>query len=385
MLLLLFFLNLNAQSSLENVLDEVAKNNKTILMNAKYWDAQNQTYKSGIAPSDPNFAYDYMVGSPVSAGNQTDITLTQSFDFPTTYIKKKQIANQKIAQSEFHLLSTRQDILLEAKKICIELVFRNKLDKQNSLVKRNTELLLKSYESKLKNGNGNILDVNKIKLQLLDINKQTQENNSFMELLYQKLIALNGGKEIVFADSLYPLLTGMPEFNTLEQEYENADPLIKILEQEKIIAQKQLELSKSMWLPKMEAGFHHQGLLGQKYNGVRAGISIPIWENKNTVQVQKSKIIFTEFELDDHRNQHYFEVKQLYEKYTNLKNIMEEYNQIFETSNSAALLMKALELGQISTIEYFMETNYLNNALNNYLQIEMQYHESIADLYKYKL
>lgn len=377
--------NAKAQSSIETVLADIAKNNKTILANTQFWETQKLQYKTGITPDNPHIGYDYLAGTPVGAGTQHDFTVTQAFDFPTAYIKKNQLAKQQTAQVEFQLTSQRQNVLLDAKKICIQLVYRNKLQSQLTQQKQNTQKLLSDFKTRLDKGEGNILDVNKAQLQLIEIKKQFQENSSTIAQLNQQLTSLNGGNQISFTDTIYPVLQNIPAFEQLETEYENADPLRKILEQEKLITQKQVEVSKAMWLPKIEAGYHYQGILGQTYNGIHTGISIPLWENKNTVKLQKSKLLFADLELQDHRNEHYYEIKQLYEKYTNLQITLTEYQTIFATLNNTTLLNKSLSLGQISTIEYFMEANYYNTAFNNYLQTEKEYHETIAELYKYQL
>ena len=378
-------INANGQSFIETVLADITKNNKTILANAQFWEAQKLQYKTGLTPNNPTVEYDYLVGRPVGAGSQHDFTVALSFDFPTAYIKRNQLAKQQTAQAELQLTATRQNVLLEAKTFCIELVYRNKLNAQLTQQKQNTEKLLGDFQTKLDKGDGNILDVHKTKLQLIEIKKQFQENTSAIAQLNQQLTALNGGNQITFADTIYPVLPNIPVFEQLETEYENADPLRKILEQEKLITQKQVEVSKAMWLPKIEAGYHYQGILGQTYNGIHTGISIPLWENKNTVKLQKSKLLFTELNLQEHRNAYYYEIKQQYEKYTNLKITLTDYQTVFATLNNTTLLNKAFALGQISTIEYFLETNYYYTAYNNYLQTEKEYYQAIAELYKYQL
>jgi len=380
-----FGINVKAQSTIETVLVEVARNNKAILANTQFYETQKLQYRIGLTPNNPTVEYDYLFGSPVGTGNQTDLTVAQSFDFPTTYIKKNQLANQQIILAEFQLTSKRQNVLLDAKKVCIELVYLNKLQIQIAQLKQNTQKLLSNFQTKLNIGEGNILEVNRAQLQLIEIKKQFQENTSAIAQLNQQLTSLNGGNQIIFTDTIYPLLPNIPSFEQLENEYENADPLRKSLLQEKLISQKQMEVSIAMWLPKIEAGYHYQGILGQTYSGIHTGFSIPLWENRNTVKFQKSKMLFADLELQNHRNEHYYEIKQLYEKYINLKITLIEYQTIFDTLNNSALLSKAFSLGQISTIEYFMETNYYSTAFKNYLQTEKDYYHAIAELYKYQL
>ncbi|HSO85951.1 MAG TPA: TolC family protein [Draconibacterium sp.] len=375
----------NAQSDLETVLSQISRNNKTLQSNAQFWEAQKMQFKTGNTPVDPVIEYDYLSGSPADAGNQHEFKLVQKFDFPTVYVKKSQLAEQQTAQAEFELTAARQNILLDAKTICLELVYRNKMHLQLEQQKNNNEKLLTDFQTRLDKGEGNILDVNKAKLQLIEIRREFQENLSDKAQLNERLTALNGGNQITFTDTIYPAVSVISSFVQLQTDYENADPIKKSLEQQKLISQKSLELSKAMWLPKIEAGYRYQGILGQTYNGIHTGISIPLWENKNSVKLQNAKLLFQDLNLQDHQTTIDTEIKQKFEKYTNLKITLNDYQTAFESINSTRVLNKALSLGEISTIEYFLEMNYYNTALKNYLQTEKDYHRVIAELFKYQL
>ena len=380
-----FLPNVNAQSAIDSVLSSIEKNNKTIQANVQFWEAKKLEYKTGLTPNNPIVEYDYLIGTPSNAGNQTDFAVTQSFDFPTAYAKKKQLSNEQIVQAEFQLTSTRQAVLFEAKEVCIELVYRNKYQLELQKRKENTEKWLLAFQKKLEKGDGNILDVNKAKLQLIAINAALQENQSSINQLNQKLTELNGGQLILFTDINYPQFSTLPNFETLESEIETNDPTRKYLEQEKVINQKQVELSKAMNLPKFETGYHYQAILGQRFSGIHFGLSIPLWENKNKVKTQQANLIFSDLNLEDHRNEHYYHIQQTYEKQQNLSLTLKEYESLFKDLNTTELLDKSLTLGEISSIEYFMELTYYYNALKNYLETEKVYHQTIAELYKYQL
>lgn len=374
-----------SQSNMDAVLAEIAKNNKTILANTQYWSAQKVQYQTGNSLYNPTIEYDYLKGSPADAGNQTDIVVTQSFDFPTVYGKKNQLANQQILQADLYLQAANQTLLLEAKMICIELVYRNKLQILLAKRKEATEKWLGQFNRKLETGDGTILDVNKAEIQLLEIKKQFFENASFITKLNDQLTGLNGGTAITFMDVAYFDVPVIADFETLEKEIEVQDYIKKTLEQDKIIAQKQIEVSKAMALPKMEVGYHYQGILGQTYNGIHTGISLPLWESKNRVKLEKPKMIFAEIALADHSNEHYYEIKQLYGRYESLKSILGDYEKINKLADPIKLLDKAMAAGQISVLEYFVEMNYYNTTSNSYLEIEKEYYEVVAALLKHQL
>ncbi|WP_117172558.1 TolC family protein [Mariniflexile rhizosphaerae] len=374
-----------SQSNIDTILTEIAKNNKTIQANMNYWNAQKVQYKTGNTLYNPTIEYDYLKGSPANAGNQTDIIVTQSFDFPTVYGKKNELAKQLSTQADLQLKAANQELLLEAKKICIELVYRNKLQVPLTKRKEATEKWLANFKKKLDNGDGTILDVNKAEIQLLEIKKQFQDNASAIAKLNEKLTSLNGGTAIILTDVVYFNVPVIPNFETLEKEIEAQDYIRKTLEQEKVIAQKQIEVSKALALPKMEIGYHYQGILGQTYNGIHTGILLPLWESKNTVKLQKAKMVYAEGALSDHTNDYYYEIKQLYGRYESLKSILADYEKINQSVEPIKLLDKALSAGQISVLEYFVELNYYNDSQNSYLEIEKEYYDVVASLLKYKL
>ena len=384
-LLLLTFVTLQAQSGFELIMSEIEKNNKTLQANYQKQQAQNLQFKSEMPLYNPNIEYDFMYGFPLNAGNQRDILVNQTFDFPTVYGKRKQLANEQITQSTYNFDAARQEILFGAQSTCIELVYRNKLQQQFQQRKTFTENLLSDFETKLETGDGNILDVNKARLQLIEINKEFQLNLSEINQLNQQLTALNGGIELSFTETIYPEMDPIPFFEDLYDEIQAEDPTLKFIELETLTAKKQLELSKALALPKMEAGYRYQGILGQTFSGFHIGTSIPLWENKYKVRQSEAAVLFSDLRVREYQNEKFYDVKQLFEKYEKLSRTFNEYKTVLSAINSLEYLDKALEVGHISTIVYFMESNYYYMAYNNFLLTEKDYYAVKAEILKFRL
>jgi len=251
-----FAMTVCAQNSVDKVLAEIARNNKSIIANNQYQEAQRLTFKTGLTPDNPKVEYDYLPGSPAGAGTQKDFSITQGFDFPTAYGKKSKVSDQQVAKSKFETDAFRQSVLLEAKTYCIELIYRNKLAVE--LTKRfgRASSVHQNYKAKLDNGQSNILDVSKAALQLLAIKTELQINESERNQVLHKLSELNGGVEIVLQDTIYPSVTVIPAFEEIDSLIEANDPVVKTIKQEKEVAKYQLDLTKSLSLPKIEAGYH---------------------------------------------------------------------------------------------------------------------------------
>jgi len=372
----------NAQEKIDNILTDIVKNNKSIIANQQFWEAKKLLYKTGLNPENPKFEYENLRGNN---GNQVDYYIVQSFDFPTAYIKKNQVANRLVSQSNFKEDAFRQDILLKAKQYCLTLIFLNK--KQSELRKRseNASEIHKAYQQKLANGDANILDMNKAKLQLLNTENSIRINQSEIDVYNQRLTELNGGVSVLLNNITYPLTPILPAYETLEAAIEEADPNLKSIHQQNEIDQKKLELSRAMSLPKFEGGYRSQDFAGQTIQGIHLGITIPLWENKNKVKHQKAHLKFNDLQVSEHQNEHHNEIKQLYQKYTSLSIAIEAYKKVMSTVNNSQLLNKALNIGEISSLQYFMELNYYYESYDTFLNLENDYYQVVAELNKYKL
>ncbi|OQA07354.1 MAG: hypothetical protein BWY67_01747 [Bacteroidetes bacterium ADurb.Bin397] len=89
--------------------------------------------------------------------------------------------------------------------------------------------------------------------------------------------------------------------------------------------------------------------------------------------------------LQMHINDHYSEIAQKYAKYQALKGTLNEYKSMFETMNTSVILEKAINYGQISAMEYFLELNYFNTTYKYYLHVEKEFHQIVSELQKHKL
>lgn len=375
-----------AQSNLDAVLESVAQNNKAIVANKQYWEARKLAFRTGLTPENPEVVYDYMRGRPQEiAGNQQDLAVTQQFDFPTVYGKKKALSKEQVAQTEFQATAYRQDILLEAKLHYLEMVYLNRQKVTLARRLKTSEKLYNDYQKKFKQGFANILEVNKTKIQLAALQNEVRQNESELKLYTEKLTQLNGGNAIAVTDTLYPALPQIPAYAEMDSLVEVNDPILKTVKQQKEIAVKEMEVTKALTLPRPSVGYHSQAILGQNFNGGRIGVTIPLWQDKNKVKQKEAEILYSELQIQNHRTEHLHDIKALYDRYESLRASLADYQNLMQTVNSDVLLAKAFRLGEISSIEYFMELTYFYNAYDNYLALEKEYNQVVAELYKFSL
>ena len=373
LLVLAVQLTVHAQSDFDELIKTVETNNKELETLRKTTEARTLLYQTGLTLQNPQISFDYMIGSPVAAGNQTDALISQSFDFPSAYGKRKQLSNEKIKQIEFEYQLQRQEILLHAKQVIIDQIYRNKLASQYQQRVKTNELLVQSFETKIAVGDATIIELKKLN----SLNEaQIAQNTSL-------LTGLNGGNRIEFIDTVYPNLILPSTFEEYIVTVNSNDPYVQNLEQENAIAVKQLELNKSLALPKFELGYHYQGILGQRFNGAHFGITIPLWEHKNTIKFATAAIAVNTIQQAQYTNDRYYELQSKYDQFGAQSSALAEYQEVFNNNYSAAVLLKGLNYGEISAIEYYNELNYYTTNYDLYLATEKEKYLLLIDLLKY--
>jgi outer membrane protein, heavy metal efflux system len=377
-------INTNGQT-IEAVLGQIEKNNKTLMAEKQYWESERLSFKTGLNPENPKIDYEHLPGRPEGAGTQKDLSITQSFDFPTSYSKRRRVADEQIEYSSLQYSVFRQEILLEAKLNCLLYIHRKNLQAEYDKRLKDANTLLSAINRRVNQGESNILDLNKVRLLHLDISNESALNASELLKLQNKLEEMNGGATLNLFSLEYTASGELPPFEEMDSLIEANDPVVKAVEQEREINEQQVGATRQLTLPKFEGGFHRQSILGQTYQGFHVGMTIPLWENSNRVKTQKARLLHSEFQIAEHRTEHYFGNKQLYEQYLHWSRTNDRYNEILNSANNDVLLNRAFEAGQISLIEYLMEVRYFYDAISKSLEAERNVHEAIARLHKFQL
>jgi cobalt-zinc-cadmium efflux system outer membrane protein len=376
---------IKAQTGFETVLGQVEQNNKSILAEKQYWEAQKLGYRTGLNLANPKVEYEHLPGRPEGAGVQQDFSVMQSLDFPTSYGKKRGLAQEQDEQADLRFNAFRQKVLLETKLECVNLVFTTKLLTELQKRLENADALLQATDQKVTAGEGSIIDLNKIKLLRLDISNQVSLTETALKVSQHKLEELNGGNPIDLSALSYPVIETLPAFTILDSLIEANDPVVKVVKQDRDISKQQIAVTKSLALPKLEGGYHQQSILGQYYQGFHVGLTVPLWEDKNRVKAGKAQLDVSEFQVSEHRTKHYFENKQMYEQYLHWQKTLGEYQSILNSANNEVLVQRAFQAGQLSLIEYLMEMRFFYDAISKNLEAEKELQVTVSTLYKFIL
>ena len=242
------------------------------------------------------------------------------------------------------------------------------------------------YQKRLASGDANQLELNKIQLELLNAQNQSRLNQAALNAALEQLQNLNGGNPIPFQNTEYPTGESLIDFEQLQADFIAADPNLKGLAEEQEITKREVKLNRSLSLPKFDVGYKRSASSGNvASNGFVVGVSIPLFENKNTVKKAKAQAEFATASLEDNRLNLRTSLQQLYHQAEALQNSREDYAKVLEQQRNVELLNKALNAGQLSVIDYFTELSTIYDSHQSYLDIEKEYHSILAQLYQYKL
>ena len=385
-LMLLGSLTTRAQSSIDQVLRSIETNNKSLQANTKMTDAQKLEAQTGKFLANPSVEWEQMWGNRNNPGSEYTLTVKQSLDFPTTYSNKNKLANLKANTIGFQSAAYRQQLLLNAKQTCIEIIY---LRKQKSLLDErlaNAETMFALYKKRFESGDANQLELNKIQLELLNAQNQSRLNKAALTAAEEQLRNLNGGKPITFDATDYPAGKELINFDQLQAAFMDADPNLKSLTGNQEIANREVKLSRSLTLPKFDVGYKRNAASDHvASNGFMVGVSIPLFENKNTVKKAKAQAEFATASLEDNRLNLKTNLQQLYQQAEALQISRADYAKVLEQQRNIELLNKALNAGQLSVIDYFTELSTIYDSHQSYLDVEKEYHSILAQLYQYKL
>ncbi|MBK6966325.1 MAG: TolC family protein [Bacteroidales bacterium] len=383
---LLFMLpvSLTAQITVDSVLSDIERNNTTLSALRKSVEAEKLGNRTGIYLQNPEAGFSYLWGSPDVIGNRTDINIKQSFDFPTAYGYRRQIADSRNLQADLEYQRQRKDVLLNARLLCADLIYANAVIEEKSNRLAHAQNIADAFQSMFEKGEVSILEPNKAQLNLLNIKKEVEmlyiERNAVLE----QLSSLNGGIAIADKVSSESQLMLPSDFDQWYSKAEQNNPALLWLKKEIEVKMQQEKLNRALSLPKASAGYMSEKVVGEHFQGVTIGVSIPLWENKNTVKYAQAQTLALQTMEVDSKLQFYNQIKIQFSKAESLHKTALEYRQLIESSNNAVLLKKALDAGEITLINYLMELSYAYSAMDNLLKSEYELNKALSVLAEYE-
>ena len=370
--------------NIDGILAGVESNNTTLIALRKNAEAERIGNKTGLSLKNPELEFSYLWGSPEPIGKRNDIRIMQSFDFPTAYVYRNQISELRNIQVELELERQRRDILLKARQLCNSIIYYNVMQAEFGRRLENARRIADTYEAKFKAGEAGIIDLNKARVNLLNLRKDGESYLIERQAILADLVSLNGGNQVELNDTVYPLQALPADFEEWYAGAEQNNPLLQWLRQEVSVSRKDEQLNLAMGLPRLQAGYMSEKVVGQQYQGISFGIAIPLLENRNEVKYAKARTVAMQSAENDARIRFYNNLKALHARAVSLSKSLDDYRQNLQAYSNASLLQKALDHGELSLAEFLYEQTFYYESFNKLMATEKEFYDTVAELNRYR-
>jgi len=377
--------NVYAQDQIKTLLASIEKNNISLKSLKEDREAARLAASVNLLPDNPEVEYNYLTGSPSTLGNRHDFSIRQTFDFPTAYLFKNKLSSSGKIVSDLNYEKSRQDILLEARKLCVDVIYQENLLRIASQREEDANRMVMAYRKMLEEGKGNKLDLNRALIALAQVKSEILLlKNHQMEML-SKLKVMNGGESLVVNMINFPEVPLPANFEDWYSINSNQITELKLLREMIVSKDLTVKVQRSLTLPKFSAGYMSEKVTGEQFQGVTLGMSLPLWGNRNTVKTLKAEYSSLELKLSEEELRIKAEMNIQFDRVISFRSMAENLRTTLLETNNEALLKRALELGEITLMDYLIEYDRYYGLqkewISNLYQAELTY----SDLVKAQL
>ncbi len=381
--------------SLDELIAIIERNNTTLQALRKTTDAEQLAARAELGLPDPEVGYNYLWGNPSEIGVRHDITITQTFDAATLGGQKRRVADSRSQALEQQYRAERMNILLDARQHLVDLIYSNAMLALCEQRLADATTLLNAQQRRLDTGDGTLLDLNNARLNQATLQAQHEQLQADRNTLLAQLRQLNGGQDIAPVPDASPSgtplsslttfpLTPLPtDFDTWYAEAAAHSPFLAEAAADVELSRRLLALSRAECLPALTVGYMSEKTAGEHYQGITAGLSIPLWSGSRKIRQAKAGIAAAEARQQDVSLQLRTQLQTLYLRALALQRSAINYRNAVNESDNTPLLHRALEAGQISLPEYLQQLSLIYDAQDVALATERDYQRALAELSAY--
>ncbi len=371
----------NAQHFKE-IINTIEENNQQIMASQEYWNSQKLGYLTGIYPEGPVLGFGYFQNNETVPSDKRTIEIRQGFHLPGYYFKQKALVKEKMKMADFQISLEKQVILEEAAIELLRYVYLQKLidilETRMSKAKR----LAEAYQKKFDEGDIGKLEWHKSQLQLTEISAKRRKIQAELKSSLYQLKTYNGGKKLHLNNISYPdILTS--EFDSVLISIKQSAPQLKRIEQEMEVVKQQVKAQKAENLPSFNIGYGSEKVGGQNFQGVLAGIAVPLWNTKNSIKGKTTYANSILLEMEKIKLDLEAEVVTVYHRFDAATKNLQELNVVWNQTKSDMLLEQMLEQGAISFLDYYQEKSYFYEMKEKLLEEEFELYRYQIQLQKY--
>lgn len=314
------------------------------------------------------------------------VGISQGFDWPGLYRARKAARKANDNALEQLRLSSRINRSLEVRLLMIQLITTGEQLHVVRQANENMANLLALYQRGFEAGEESILDVNKLKIERLRLNRRSVAlQDARQELLEQ--IASIAGSSAYTADLTSLTLDDIPVGKIADEAYYeeliDRGPQMQYLRAMKEAALQSERVARLSGYPSFSLGYELEREDGQYFNGISVNIGLPSWSNRHRKASARYQVMEQEVKADASRLADILRMRRLRQSAIRATAEKDMFSTILDSTNQDILLKKALDGGQISLMTYLQELGYFLDARCDYYETVNNAAQLCAELNKY--
>lgn len=355
-----------------SILESIEKNSTTLLAKRKMADAEQKDTKVMTALDDPEVGFNYLFGN-ADRGKRYDVDISQAFDFPTTIARRSKLAREQRRVADLRYLTERQQILVEARKLCIEVVYCNAMMEHLNEDLHNTHAMAEAYQRLYEQGEATVINRNKAHQAVLFFEAEYREFNTNRENLLAQLRYMNNGEDVIISDTAFVISPLPSDFDKWLAENISRHPDLMLANGEVKAQERSLSVAKGSWAPKLRVGYMGEFEKEDSYQGPTIGLSLPIWSGKRSVKAAKAHLEAQEMERQDTQARISTQLRSIYNETLQLQQTIHEFSHHLSGCDNTAMLQKSLKEGQINLLTFLQELQYVHEMHERLLIAERDF------------
>ncbi|MGM9841270.1 MAG: TolC family protein [Candidatus Limisoma sp.] len=368
-----------------DVLAQVEKNSTALEARRSLAEARKAANRVGLSPENPEVEFSYQWGSADAQADKKTVSVMQPLDFPTAYGSRRSLANSLNAGEDIELAAERMNILLEAKRLCIDITYQNALHQIYTRQLDNARSIAETYNTLDAAGQVSIIDKKKAQLNLATMQSRLATIEAERARLLAELARLNGGNAINVDVDSFESFTLPADFDTWYTQASAESPLLRYYAQQVIVKEREAKVHRAENLPKLAVGYAGEYVAAEKFQGIAVGVTIPLWGNKSKKKRAQAEITASIAAQHSAEIEHRAQMHKLYERAALLTANTQRLDSALAECNGEDVLLKAYQGGELSLLNYLLEMGYYLEATENLLDSRRELALTVADLTAFEL
>lgn len=383
--LMLFFCSADSSArGFETLAEKLAGSSTAPEAAAWSIEAEQAEVKAEVITSDPEVEFEYLWPSVAGEKNRWSAGISQ--ELPNFFRMKAagRLRDALASVGNLRREAALSDARYEAETRLLAIVAAHKEAELLKSVSESYDRLIEVYRKGWEKGEINILDLNKIKIEQARAKGAYESADGRLKALIAEAAAFSRGTvtetDLQQLDE-YPART-LPSQDACMAMVESS-PQARLLDASLSAAEQRIRLASTERVPGLTLGYSHAFEDGKHFNGLTAGLSLPLFSRKASKAAARAGMMATMADNVATLTSMKSALEADYNRAAALKRQIDRLGPVIDTTDNLRLLRLALDGGEILLLDYLQETNYFIEATEDYLSASYEYAVALASLYRY--